>query len=98
MEFQFLKKTRVIVLITFLPMVCGLTIAAPVGTTCDATMYSYCNETTSSPQINETLIRLITEADEILSQIANVCKEINVSHCIIYPYNSLYVLFYCVGL
>ena len=87
MEFQFLKKTEVIVLITVL--VCDLTITAPVdndyvraAAACDTTVYSYCNEITSSSQVNETLKSLVIKADEILSQINTVCKEIDVSHYI----------------
>ena len=87
MEFQFLKKTEVIVLITVL--VCDLTIAVLVdndyvraSAACDTTVYSYCNESTNSSQANETLKSLATKADEILSQITTVCKEIDVSHYI----------------
>ena len=76
MEPYFFKKTGVIFLTTVL--VCGLTIAAPVGPACNTAVYSYCNETTSSSQVNETLKSLVIKADEILSQIDGICKEINV--------------------
>lgn len=86
MDPQFLKKTEV----TFLMMVlvCGLAIAAPVGPACNATVYAYCNEDTSSSQVNETLKTLVIKADEILSHINDVCKEINVRRSLQYIYTK----------
>ena len=95
MELHFLKKTTAVTLL-ITALVCGLTTAAPVGHACNSTVYSYCNEATSSSQVNETLKSLVTEADEILSQIDDVCKEINVCKSLYYICTKacVYTLFY----
>ena len=79
---------QVIVLITVI--VCGLINAALIennstplsaSITCDITMYSYCNATHSSSQVNETLESLHSKAEELFDQIDDVCNEHDVSYC-----------------